>query len=70
MLKIETVGRENFGLAGTVSRLTLDTNEHLDRFKLRDTVVHIQSEELYMDAVPLRDSVEIAAGFQVKVFQD
>ena len=70
MLKIETVGRENFGLTGTVSRLTLDTNEHLDRFKLRDTVVHIQSEELYMDAVPLRDSVEIAAGFQVKVFQD
>lgn len=43
---VRQVSRSKFGLGGKVSRLGLDTTEHLDRFGLRETLVLAESEEL------------------------
>jgi hypothetical protein len=48
----KAMGREDFGLTGSVSHLILDSKEHLHNFGLRDTVVLAQSEELFLDDIP------------------
>ena len=60
VIRVTTVGRKDFGLTGTVSRLTLDSKEHLNRFGLRETVVLAQSEELVLDEIPLTDHIQSA----------
>jgi hypothetical protein len=45
--------RAAFGLAGKVSRLTLDTDAHLSQFDLDDAAVFAQSEELEFGNRPL-----------------
>lgn len=48
-----TDSRTDYTLTSQVTRLTLDTNEHLSWFDLRDTVVFAQSEELTTAEKPL-----------------
>jgi len=50
---VSTVGCSDFALVGTVTRVKLDTNEHLGEFGLRETVVFAQSEELQLSNEPL-----------------
>jgi predicted phage baseplate assembly protein len=50
--KVETAARTDFTLSAKVTRLALDTNEHLAWFGLRDTVVFSQSERLELAERP------------------
>lgn len=52
-----TDSRTDYTLTGQVTRLTLDTNEHLSWFELRDTVVFAQSDELTPAEKPLTTAV-------------
>lgn len=60
----ETVGVANFGLSGQVTRLTVDTNENIARFKRRETVVLAESEPLPLAEEPIPDPV---TGNQIEV---
>ncbi len=54
-LKVSFPSRAEFALTGKVTRIEPDTAEHLDKdfFKLRDTIVHAQSEQLEIVSPPL-----------------
>lgn len=52
-----TDSRTSYTLTSQVTRLTLDTNEHLSWFGLRDTVVFAQSEELPQAEKPWTEAV-------------
>lgn len=47
--------RRDYGIAGKITRIEPDTDEHLDRFRkrLRETLVLAQSDELTVAATPL-----------------
>jgi hypothetical protein len=49
--------RTAYGLSSKVTRVDLDTNEHLDRFGLPDTLVLAQSEGMPLAAKPVRAPV-------------
>ncbi|MBW7883201.1 MAG: putative baseplate assembly protein [Caldilineaceae bacterium] len=62
--KAETVGVANFTLTGQVTRLELDSTEHLSWFERRETLVLAQSEELTLAEAPIDDPV---TGKQIEV---
>lgn len=55
VVKNETAGVANFGLTGQVTRLELDTPEHLSWFERRETLVLTQAEELTPTDEPIID---------------
>jgi len=57
VLKNETTGVANFGLTGQVTRLELDTPEHLSWFERRQTLVLTQAEQLTPAEEPIFDVV-------------
>lgn len=57
VVKNETVGVANFGLTGQVTRLELDTPEHLSFFQRRETLVLTQAEPLTPAEAPIFDAV-------------
>ena len=64
VLKNESVGVANFGLTGQVTRLELDTPEHLSWFERRATLVLTQAEQLTPAAEPILD---VVTGKQIEV---
>jgi len=65
VVKNETVGVANFALTGQVTRLELDTTEHLSFFERRQTLVLTQAEKLTpaeepIDAVVTGKQIEVA----------
>jgi hypothetical protein len=65
VVKNETVGVANFALTGQVTRLDLDTTEHLSWFERRETLVLAQPELLTpaeepIDAVVTGKQIEVA----------
>lgn len=57
VVKTVTDSRTDFTLTAQVTRLELDTGEHLSWFGLRDTVVYAESEELTRADKPLTTAV-------------
>ncbi len=57
VLKVSPQARTDFSLAGKCTRVFLDSAQHLEDFKRRSTVVHIESEELRRAEAPLLDHV-------------
>ncbi len=53
VVKNETVGVANFALTGQVTRLTLDTPEHLSWFERRATLALVEAERLTLAEEPL-----------------
>jgi len=64
VVKNETVGVANFGLTGQVTRLELDTPEHLSWFERRETLVLTQAEQLTPAEEPIFD---VVTGKQIEV---
>lgn len=64
VVKNETAGVANFGLTGQVTRLELDTPEHLSWFERRETLVLTQAEELTPAEEPIFD---VITGKQIEV---
>ena len=64
VVKNETVGVANFGLTGQVTRLELDTPEHLSWFERRQTLVLTQAEQLTPAEEPIFEAV---TGKQIEV---
>lgn len=64
VLKNETAGVANFGLTGQVTRLELDTPEHLSFFERRQTLVLTQAEQLTPAEEPIFD---VVTGKQIEV---
>lgn len=58
VIEATTDSRTDYTLTAQVTRLELDTREHLSWFSLRDTVVFAQSEELDRAEKPLTTLVE------------
>lgn len=54
--KVSLASRKDFALSSEITRLTVDTNNNLHEFGLRDTTVYAQSEELEMADVPFRSA--------------
>jgi hypothetical protein len=50
---VVTTSRGDFTLSGKVTRVGLDTTEHLSRFPIRNTVVLARSEELEIGEAPI-----------------
>lgn len=57
VVEIITTAQTDFTLTSKSTRLTLDSNEHLDHFRLRQTVVYAQSEELECAKTPIPEPV-------------
>jgi hypothetical protein len=57
VVRAETDARTDFTLASKVTQLTFDSREHLNRFPLRETVVHAVSEPLPLADEPVADPV-------------
>jgi hypothetical protein len=53
VVQAETASRTDYTLSAKVTRLTLDTREHLTFFGLRDTVVFVQSDPLGLAERPV-----------------
>jgi predicted phage baseplate assembly protein len=64
VVKNETAGVANFGLTGQVTRLELDTPEHLSFFERRETLVLTQAEKLTPAEEPIFD---VVTGKQIEV---
>lgn len=64
VVKNATAGVANFALTGQVTRLELDTPEHLSFFERRETLVLIQAEHLAPAEAPLND---VVTGKQIEV---
>ncbi|MGH2354062.1 MAG: putative baseplate assembly protein, partial [Chloroflexota bacterium] len=56
--RVDTTARTDFTLSAKVTRLTLDTNDGLADFGLRDTVVFAQSEALALAEQPITQPVQ------------
>ncbi|MFO7633079.1 MAG: putative baseplate assembly protein [Caldilinea sp.] len=64
VVKNETAGVANFALTGQVTRLELDTLEHLSWFERRETLVLTQAEKLTPAEEPIAD---VVTGKQIEV---
>ncbi len=64
--KVNLSSRSDFALASEITRIVLDTDNNLDKFGLRETIVYGQSEELEIDET-LFTSPETEGSLKVKL---